>query len=257
MYKIVFIRHGQSLWNKKGLFTGWVDSEKQGQEILDVDLTPRGAKEAIEAGRLLKEKGYHFDLAYTSVLQRAIKTLDIVLDEMDLMWIPVIKSWKLNEKHYGNLQGLNKKETARKLGEEQVFAWRRGYRVRPPKIKPSNKYYTKKDPRYQNLDAKEIPLTESLHDVVLRVKPYWHNVISKQIKAGKKIIISAHGNSLRALVKYLDKIPDDEISSFNIPTGIPLVYELDKNLKPIKSYYLGDPKVIAKLKAEVKNQAKI
>jgi len=257
MYKIVFVRHGQSPWNKKGLFTGWVDAEIERNKMTDVDLTKRGIDEAIKAGKILKEKGFHFDVAYTSYLERAIKTLQIVLDQMNLMWIPVIKDWRLNEKHYGDLQGLNKKETAKKIGEEQVFQWRRAYDVRPPKIKKTNKYYTRKDPRYKDIDKNLIPLTESLKDVVERVKPYWQKVIAKDIKAGKKLLISAHGNSLRAIIKYLDKVSDEEIAHLNVPTGIPLVYELDKNLKPIKHYYLGDSEKIKKLQAEVKNQAKI
>jgi 2,3-bisphosphoglycerate-dependent phosphoglycerate mutase len=257
MYKIVFVRHGQSPWNKKGLFTGWVDAEMKRSKITDVDLTKRGIDEAIEAGKILKEKGFIFDVAYTSYLERAIKTLQIVLDQMNLMWIPVIKDWRLNEKHYGDLQGLNKKETAKKFGEEQVFQWRRGYDVRPPKIKKTNKYYTRKDPRYKDIDKKLLPLTESLKDVVERVKPYWQKNIVKDIKAGKKVLVSAHGNSLRAIIKYLDKVSEKEIAHLNVPTGIPLVYELDKNLKPIRHYYLGDPQKIKKLQEEVKNQAKV
>ncbi len=257
MYKIVFVRHGQSPWNKEGLFTGWVDAAIEKKGLSDVDLTKRGIKEAISAGKILKQKGYIFDLAYTSYLERSIKTLQIVLDQMNLMWIPVIKDWKLNERHYGDLQGLNKKDMAKKVGEERVFLWRRGYAVRPPEIKKTNKYYTKKDPRYKGVPADELPLTESLKDVVDRVVPYWKKVITKQIKAGKSIVISAHGNSLRAIIKYLDNIPDAEIPFMNIPTGVPLVYELDKNLKPIKHYYLGDPETIAKLEEKVRKQGRI
>lgn len=257
MYKVVFIRHGQSLWNKEGRFTGWVDAEITRKGLTDVDLTRRGINNAIKAGQILKEKGYEFDMAYTSYLERAIKTLQIILDQMNLMWIPVEKSWKLNEKHYGNLQGLYKKEMAEKVGEEQVFKWRRVYDVRPPKIKKTNKYYTPKDPRYKHLKKSEIPLTESLKDVVERVEPYWKKEIVPQIKKGKKVLISAHGNSLRAISKYLDNLKPEEVSNLNIPTGFPLVYEFDDKMRVKRHYYLGDKDKIEKATKGVKNQAKV
>jgi 2,3-bisphosphoglycerate-dependent phosphoglycerate mutase len=246
MYKIVLLRHGESIWNKENRFTGWTD----------VDLTPKGMDEAENAGQLLKKEGYTFDIAYTSVLKRGIRTLWIVLDEMDLMWIPVYRHWRLNERHYGNLQGLYKHKLAEEIGEEQVHIWRRSYDVPPPPLKTSDPRYPGNDPRYKDLTPEELPLTECLKDTVERFLPYWHDTISPTIKAGKRIIISAHGNSLRALVKFLDNIPENEIVDLNIPTGIPLVYELDDDLKPIKSYYLGDPEEIEKATQAVADQGK-
>jgi 2,3-bisphosphoglycerate-dependent phosphoglycerate mutase len=246
MYEIVLLRHGESIWNKENRFTGWTD----------VDLTPKGMDEAKGAGQLLKKQGYAFDIAYTSVLKRGIRTLWIVLDEMDLMWIPVYRHWRLNERHYGNLQGLYKHKLAEEIGEEQVHIWRRSYNVPPPPLKTSDPRYPGNDPRYKDLTPEELPLTECLKDTVERFLPYWHDTISPTIKAGKRVIISAHGNSLRALVKYLDNIPENEIVDLNIPTGIPLVYELDDDLKPIKSYYLGDPEEIEKATQAVADQGK-
>ncbi len=245
MYKVVLLRHGESTWNKENKFTGWTD----------VDLSEKGLKEATEAGKLLKKEGFTFDLAYTSVLKRAIRTLWITLDEMDLMWIPVIRNWRLNERHYGALQGLNKAETAEKYGDEQVKIWRRSY-SQPPALEKSDDRYPGSDSRYADLTENELPLTECLKDTVARFVPYWENTIAPSIKEGKKVIIAAHGNSLRALVKYLDNISEEEIVGLNIPTGIPLVYELDENLNSIKSYYLGDPDEIAKAAAAVAAQGK-
>ncbi len=246
MYKLVLLRHGQSEWNLKNLFTGWTD----------VDLTEQGRAEALQAGKLLKEDGFTFDIAYTSVLKRAIRTLNIVLDEMDLMWIPVIKSYKLNERHYGALQGLNKAETAEKYGDEQVLIWRRSYDVPPPALEETDERYPGNDPRYAKLDKSEIPLTESLKLTVERFIPYWNETIAPTIKSGEKVIIAAHGNSLRALVKHLDNMSEEEIVKLNIPTGVPLVYELDENLNPIKHYYLGDQEAIANAINAVANQTK-
>ncbi|MGK9368275.1 2,3-diphosphoglycerate-dependent phosphoglycerate mutase [Melioribacter sp. Ez-97] len=234
MYKVVLLRHGESEWNKLNLFTGWTD----------VDLSEKGIEEAHQAGKVMKEEGYTFDIAFTSVLKRAIKTLYIAQEEMDLLWIPVIKSWRLNERHYGALQGLNKAETAEKYGDEQVKLWRRSYDVPPPALDENDPRYPGKDPRYKDLDKKDIPLTESLKSTVERFLPYWHETIAPTIKSGKKVIIAAHGNSLRALVKYLDNMSEEEIVNLNIPTGVPLVYELDEDLKPIKHYYLGDQEAI-------------
>ena len=217
MIKLVLLRHGESTWNKENRFTGWTD----------VDLSEKGRDEAKKAGRILKEQGYTFDIAYTSVLKRAIRTLWIVMDEMDLMWIPVYRSWRLNERHYGALQGLNKAETAAKFGDKQVLIWRRSFDIQPPALTKNDERYPGNDPRYKELSLKEIPLTESLKDTVARFLPYWHEVLAPTLKSGKKIIISAHGNSLRALVKYLDNISDSDIVAMNIPTGIPLIYELD------------------------------
>ena len=246
MYKVVLLRHGESEWNKKNLFTGWTD----------VDLTEKGREEAKTAGELMLEAGFVFDIAYTSVLKRAINTLHIALAEMDLLWIPEIKSWRLNERHYGALQGLNKAETAEKYGEEQVLLWRRSYDVPPPALTKDDERYPGFDPRYKDLSEDELPLTESLKDTVARFVPYWENEIAPTIKSGKRVIIAAHGNSLRALVKYLDNVTEEEIVKLNIPTGVPLVYELDENLKPIKHYYLGDQeKIQAKINA-VANQTK-
>jgi 2,3-bisphosphoglycerate-dependent phosphoglycerate mutase len=244
--KLVLLRHGESLWNKQNKFTGWTD----------VDLSLKGKKEAKMAGDLLKQEGYVFDIALTSVLKRAIRTLWIVLDRMDLMWIPVFRSWKLNERHYGSLQGLNKAQTAKKYSEEQVLIWRRSYDIPPPPLEKSDKRYPGNDPKYTNLETKEIPVCESLKDTVERFLPYWHETIVPLIKFDKKVLIAAHGNSLRALVKYLDKVSDEEIISLNIPTGIPLVYELGKDLMPIKHYYLGDPEEIQKAMQSVANQGK-
>ena len=245
MYKLVLVRHGQSIWNLENVFTGWTD----------VDLSEDGIQEAKSAGQLLKKEGYAFDVAYTSVLKRAIRTLWIVLDEMDLMWIPVYRSWRLNERHYGALQGLNKAETAKREGAEQVHIWRRSYDVPPPALTTDDPRYPGRDPRYADLDPKEVPLTECLEDTVARMLPYWHETISPQVRAGKKVLIAAHGNSLRALVKYLDNVSDQDIPNLNIPTGIPLVYELDDDLKPIKHYYLGDPEAAARAAAAVAAQA--
>ena len=246
MINLVLLRHGESIWNKENRFTGWTD----------VDLSRQGIKEAQDAGQVLKEKDYTFDVAFTSVQKRAIRTLWLVLDEMDLMWIPVYRSWRLNERHYGALQGLNKSETAAKYGEEQVLIWRRSYDIRPPSLEKTDERYPGNDPIYADLDRKDIPLTECLKDTVERFLPYWHEVLAPTIKSGKRVIISAHGNSLRALVKYLDHISDDDIVRLNIPTGIPLVYELDEALKPIKSYYLGDPEEVAKAMEAVAKQGK-
>ena len=246
MYKVILLRHGESVWNKENKFTGWTD----------VDLSEKGLKEANKAGEVLKKDGYTFDLAYTSVLKRAIRTLWIVMDVMDLMWVPVIRNWRLNERHYGALQGLNKAETAKKFGEEQVKIWRRSYDTQPPALEKTDERFPGKDPRYADLTEDELPLTECLKDTVERFMPYWENTIAPSIKAGKKVIIAAHGNSLRALVKYLDNISEEEIVGLNIPTGIPLVYELDDDLKPIKHYYLGDPDEIAKAAAAVAAQGK-
>jgi len=246
MHKVVLLRHGESTWNKENRFTGWTD----------VDLSEKGVEEAHAAGKLLKAEGYTFDVAYTSVLKRAIRTLWITLDEMDLMWIPVYRSWRLNERHYGALQGLNKAETAAKFGDEQVLVWRRSYDVPPPALEASDPRFPGRDPRYAKLSKKELPLTECLKDTVARFLPYWHKTIAPDIKKGTKVLIAAHGNSLRALVKYLDNVSDEEIVSLNIPTGIPLVYELDVNLKPIKHYYLGDPEAIRKAAEAVAKQGK-
>ncbi len=246
MINLVLLRHGESIWNKENRFTGWTD----------VDLSRKGTEEARKSGQVLKEKGYTFDVAFTSVQKRAIRTLWLVLDEMDLMWIPVYRSWRLNERHYGALQGLNKSETAAKYGEEQVLIWRRSYDIRPPSLEKTDERYPGNDPIYADLDEKDIPLTECLKDTVERFLPYWHEVLAPTIKSGKRVIISAHGNSLRALVKYLDHISDDDIVRLNIPTGIPLVYELDEALKPIKSYYLGDPEEVAKAMEAVARQGK-
>lgn len=247
MYKIVLLRHGESIWNKENRFTGWTD----------VDLSEKGKEEAHKAGEVLKAEGYTFDIAYTSVLKRAIRTLWIVLDVMDLMWIPVVRNWRLNERHYGALQGLNKAETAKQYGEEQVKIWRRSYDIQPPALEKSDPRYPGNDPRYKDLSESDLPLTECLKDTVARFVPYWENTIAPMVKSGKRVLVTAHGNSLRALVKYLDNIPDDEIVELNIPTGIPLVYELDENLKPIKHYYLGNPEEIEKAAAAVAAQGKV
>lgn len=244
--KIVLLRHGESTWNKENRFTGWTD----------VDLSEQGIKEATNAGKLLKSEGYAFDTAFTSVLKRAIRTLWITLDELDLMWIPVERSWRLNERHYGALQGLNKAETAAKFGDEQVHIWRRSYDIQPPELEKNDPRYPGNDPRYKNLSETELPLTECLKDTVARFVPYWEKRIAPVVKEGQRVIIAAHGNSLRALVKYLDNIPDDEIVGLNIPTGTPLIYELDEKLKPVKHYYLGNAEEIAKKAQAVANQGK-
>jgi 2,3-bisphosphoglycerate-dependent phosphoglycerate mutase len=246
MHKVVLLRHGQSTWNQENRFTGWHD----------VDLSEQGRAEAHEAGRLLKDGGYTFDLAFTSVLKRAIKTLDIALDEMDRLWIPVTKHWRLNERHYGALQGLNKSETAAKHGEEQVKIWRRSYDIPPPPLSPDDERYPGRDPRYTDLKSGEIPASESLKDTVARFLPYWHDTIAPAIESGTRVLIAAHGNSLRALVKYLDGVSDQDIVELNIPTGIPLVYELDDQLKPLRHYYLGDPDAVAAAAAAVAQQGK-
>jgi 2,3-bisphosphoglycerate-dependent phosphoglycerate mutase len=246
MHKVVLLRHGESTWNKENRFTGWVD----------VDLSERGMAEARQAAKVLREGGYTFDVAYTSVLKRAIRTLWLVLDDMDLMWIPVYRSWRLNERHYGGLQGLDKAEMAARHGEEQVHIWRRSYDIRPPALTKSDPMYPGKDPRYGDLTEKELPLTECLKDTVARFLPYWHEVIAPVVKEGKRVLIAAHGNSLRALVKYLDKVPDDVIPGLNIPTGVPLVYELDESLAPLGHYYLGDQEEIRKAMEAVARQGK-
>ena len=244
MKKLVLIRHGESIWNKKNRFTGWTD----------IDLSETGVEEALSAGKILKNDDISFDIAFTSVLRRSIKTLWIILEHMDLMWIPVEKSWRLNERHYGALQGLNKKDTTLKHGAEQVHIWRRSYDVPPPPLNVTDARYPGNNIKYRNLTPAEIPVTECLKDTVERFMPYWHSHIVPQIELDKKVIIAAHGNSLRALVKHLDNISDDEIPSLNIPTGIPLIYELDNNLKPLTHYYLGDPEKIRKATKKVANQ---
>ncbi|MPM74634.1 2,3-bisphosphoglycerate-dependent phosphoglycerate mutase [bioreactor metagenome] len=246
MYKIVLLRHGESQWNKENRFTGWTD----------VDLSEKGEEEARKAGRTMKEAGYDFDIVFTSVLKRAIRTMTLALGEMDLWWLPVVKSWRLNERHYGALQGLNKAETAAKYGDEQVHIWRRSYDVQPPALELTDERYPGFDRRYHDLSKTELPLTECLKDTVARFLPFWHETVAPAIKSGKRVIIVAHGNSLRSLVKYLDNIPDDEIVELNIPTGVPLVYELDEELKPIQHYYLGDPEEVKKLAEAVANQGK-
>jgi 2,3-bisphosphoglycerate-dependent phosphoglycerate mutase len=244
MKKLVLIRHGESTWNQENRFTGWVD----------VGLTARGIEEARAAGRSLIEGGYGFDIAYTSVLKRAIKTLWIVLEEMDLMWIPVHRSWRLNERHYGALQGLNKAETAERFGMEQVMTWRRSYDIPPPPLADDHEYYPGRDPRYRSLRPDEIPLTESLKDTVGRFLPYWTEVIAPAVRDCRRVLIVAHGNSLRGLVKLLDRIPDEKIVELNIPTGIPLVYELDDELNALRSYYLGDPEEVEQSAKQVAGQ---
>ena len=246
MTKLVLIRHGESTWNKENRFTGWTD----------VDLSDKGREEAREAGRLMSAEKYEFDVAYTSVLKRAIRTLWTALDELDMMWIPVYRSWRLNERHYGGLQGLNKAETAAKYGDDQVKIWRRSYDTPPPALTYEDPRHPSHDRRYADLKRGEIPLTESLKDTVARFLPHWHEVIAPDIKAGKRVLIVAHGNSLRALVKYLENIPDDKIVELNIPTGIPLVYSLNEDLKPLTKYYLGDQAAAEAKAAAVANQAK-
>jgi len=246
MYKLVLIRHGESTWNLENRFTGWTD----------VDLTPTGVAQAQNAGRLLKAEGFQFDVAYTSVLKRAIRTLYLALDEMDCMWLPVLKSWRLNERHYGGLQGLNKADMAKQYGDDQVLVWRRSYNTPPPVLEASDPRSERNDPRYARLNPEQVPLTECLKDTVERVMPFWNESMAPAIKAGKRIVVAAHGNSIRALVKYLDNISDADIVGLNIPNGIPLVYELDDNLKPIRHYYLGDADAAAKAAAAVASQGK-
>jgi 2,3-bisphosphoglycerate-dependent phosphoglycerate mutase len=245
-FTLVLLRHGFSTWNQENRFTGWTD----------VDLADQGRTEAVEAGRLLQNGGYVFDIAYTSVLKRAIRTLWITLDVLDQMWLPVEKSWRLNERHYGALQGLNKAETAARHGEDQVKIWRRSYDIPPPPLAPDDPRHPSRDPRYAGLAPGDLPLTESLKDTVARFLPYWHGTIAPTVKSGQRVLIAAHGNSLRALVKYLDNVPESDIVELNIPTGIPLVYELDAALKPVRHYYLGDPAAAAAAAARVAGQAK-
>ncbi|MCB4755809.1 MAG: 2,3-diphosphoglycerate-dependent phosphoglycerate mutase [Elusimicrobia bacterium] len=246
MKRLVLLRHGESLWNKENRFTGWTD----------VRLSEKGREEAKEAGRVLKKEGYVFDIAFTSVLTRAVQTLWLALDELDQMWIPIINHWRLNERHYGALQGLNKAEMVEKHGMEQVHIWRRSYDVPPPALTPDDPRHPGKDPRYADLKPEELPLTESLKDTVARFVPYWKNTIAPVVRGEKRVLIAAHGNSLRALVKHLDNVSDADIVELNIPTGIPLVYELNDNLTPIKHYYLGDPEAIKKATQSVANQLK-
>lgn len=247
MKKLILLRHGESSWNKENRFTGWTD----------VDLTAKGLQEAKNSGRLLRENGFAFDVAYTSVLKRAIRTLWIVLDELDQMWIPVNLSWRLNERHYGALQGLNKAETALKYGEQQVLIWRRSYNTRPPALTPDDARYPGSDPRYRHLSKQDLPLTECLEDTVMRFLPYWNETIAPQVKSGQRVLITAHGNSLRALVMYLDNLSEREVMELNIPTGVPLVYELEEDLSPIRNYYLGDQAKIEEAMEVMANQGKI
>ena len=246
MYKVVLVRHGESDWNKQNRFTGWTD----------VDLSEKGLAEAHEGGRTLRGEGFVFDVAFTSVLKRAVRTLWTILDEMDLMWIPVHNSWRLNERHYGALQGLNKSETAAEFGEDQVKIWRRAYAIAPPPLEKTDKRYPGRDPRYRGLTEAELPLTECLKDTVARFLPYWHETIAPAIRSGQRVIVAAHGNSLRALVMYLDHVSEDDIVNLNIPTGMPLVYELDQDLRPVKSYYLGDPEKVKAAMEAVAAQGK-
>ena len=246
MHKVVLLRHGESTWNQENRFTGWKD----------VDLTDKGQNEAREAGRLLKASGFTFDLVFTSVLKRAIKTMNIALEELDQLWLPVTKHWRLNERHYGALQGLNKAETAAKHGEDQVKIWRRSYDIPPPPLSKDDERYSGHDPRYASLQPEEIPASESLKDTVARFLPYWHEAIAPAIQSGTRVLIVAHGNSLRALVKYLDNVSEQDITELNIPTGVPLVYQLNDDLKPVGKFYLGDQDAIAKKAAAVANQGK-
>jgi len=246
MKKLVLLRHGESQWNRENRFTGWTD----------VGLTDKGVSEAVDAGRVLKQEGYTFDVAFTSVLSRAIKTLWLTLEQLDRMWVPVHHSWRLNERHYGALQGLDKAETAERHGMEQVLLWRRSYDIRPPALTPDDPRFPGGDPRYAGLTAAELPLTECLKDTVARFLPYWHDTIAPAVAAGQRVVIAAHGNSLRALVKYLDAVSDPDILELNIPTGIPLVYELDDALRPLRHYYLGDPAAAKKAAEAVANQLK-
>lgn len=247
MHKLVLLRHGESIWNKANRFTGWTD----------VDLSEKGKEEARESGQMLKKENYSFDVAFTSVLKRAIRTLWITLDEMDLMWIPVYRNWRLNERHYGALQGLDKAEIAKEHGTEQFMIWRRSYDTPPPALEKTDERYPGDDPRYRDLPEEELPLTECLKDTVERFLPYWEGTIEPAIRSGKRVIIAAHGNSLRALVKHLDNVSDQEIVKLNIPTGIPLIYELDDDLTPIRHYYLGDPEAVKEAMQAVANQGKV
>ncbi len=246
MHKLVLIRHGESTWNLENRFTGWTD----------VDLTPTGVEQAKQAGRLLRAEGYDFDVAYTSVLKRATRTLWHTLDELDRTWLPVVHSWRLNERHYGGLQGLNKAETAKKYGDAQVLTWRRSYDTPPPPLEPNDPRSERSDPRYAKLSPEQVPLTECLKDTVARVLPFWNESMAPAIRAGRRLVVAAHGNSIRALVKYLDGISDEAIVSLNIPNGIPLVYELDEDLKPLRHYYLGDPEAAEKAAAAIAAQGK-
>jgi 2,3-bisphosphoglycerate-dependent phosphoglycerate mutase len=246
MRKVVFLRHGESVWNQENRFTGWTD----------VLLSKKGVQEAIQAGRLLRDLGYTFDLTHTSVLSRAIKTLWLVLEEMNLMWLPVVHSWRLNERHYGALQGLNKAETAAQFGEEQVKLWRRSYDTRPPALERTDPRYPGHDARYAQLTPEQLPLAESLQDTVARFLPYWHDILAPAIQSGQRVLVAAHGNSIRAMVKYLDNVSDSKIVGVNIPTGIPLVYELDDDLRPIQHYYLGDPEAVKQAMQQVASQGK-
>ena len=246
MHRLVLLRHGESTWNQENRFTGWTD----------VDLNEKGQKEAREAGRLMAAEKYEFDVAYTSVLKRAIRTLDIALNELDMLWLPVLKSWRLNERHYGDLQGLNKAETAAKFGDAKVLEWRRSYDIPPPPLTLEDPRHPSRDRRYSTVPAEQLPLCESLKDTVARFLPYWHETIAPAIRSGQRVIVAAHGNSLRALVKYLDGVSDQEIVGLNIPTGIPLVYKLSEDLKPLGNFYLGDPEAARQAAAAVANQAK-
>lgn len=246
MYKVVLLRHGESVWNKENRFTGWTD----------VDLSAKGHEEARAAGKAMKDAGYTFDIAFTSVLKRAIKTYLLAAEEMDLLWVPVIKNWRLNERHYGALQGLNKAETAAKHGEDQVKIWRRSYDIAPPALDKTDPRYPGFHPAYKDVNVSDLPVTESLKETVARFVPYWENTIAPEVKKGKKVIIAAHGNSLRALVKYLDRLTEQQVLELNIPTGIPLVYELNEALEPINHYYLGDQDAIKKAMESVANQGK-
>lgn len=246
MQKLILVRHGESVWNQENRFTGWTD----------VDLSPKGMEEARRAGHVLKAAGATFDVAWVSVLKRAIRTLWILLDEMDIMWLPVQKSWRLNERHYGSLQGLNKAELAAKLGEQQVEIWRRSYATAPPPLQKDDPRFPGHDRRYAGLKSTELPLTESLKDTVDRFLPYWQNDLGPALRSGQRVLVVAHGNSMRAIVKYLDEIPDEEIVRLNIPTGIPLVYELDAELRPLRHYYLGNPEEVARAVQQVVNQGK-
>jgi 2,3-bisphosphoglycerate-dependent phosphoglycerate mutase len=246
MYKLVLVRHGESTWNLENRFTGWTD----------VELTPTGVSQAMSAGKLLKAEGYEFDIAFTSVLKRAVHTLNYCLDEMDCTWLPVVKDWRLNERHYGGLQGLNKADMARQYGDAQVLVWRRSYDTPPPALEPTDPRCERGDRRYAALSDRQVPLTECLKDTVERVMPFWNEVLAPTIRSGRRVVIAAHGNSIRAMVKYLDNVSEGDIVNLNIPNGIPLVYELDDNLRPIRSYYLGDAEAAAKAAAAVANQGK-
>jgi len=246
MKKVVLLRHGESAWNKENRFTGWTD----------VDLTDKGIEEARAAGKLLRNEGFDFDFTFTSVLKRAIRTLNFALEEMDRLWLPVEKDWRLNERHYGGLQGLNKAETAARFGEEQVLVWRRSFEIPPPALDEDSEHYPGHDPRYAGVDRKDLPKAESLKDTIARFLPYWEGTIAPDIRAGKRVVIAAHGNSLRALVKHLDRMSEEAVLALNIPTGIPLVYELDDSLQPLKHYYLGDPEAARKAAEAVSKQGK-